>query len=252
MEEFEVVITEPDMMINIANTTNVACFDESNGAAEITTTLGGTPDYMYEWSNGQTGPIAIDLSAGTYNVTVTDGNECNGIQTVVINEPDLLSSTDVVTEIVNVDDGEIDITVEGGTAPYSYEWSNGSTEEDLTNLSSGTYSYTVTDANGCTFVSDDITLMSTSTIDVELEQYIQVFPNPSNGKFVVDVELLQSSNVDIRIYDVIGRVIGKTYNAEIQKTTLSYDLSNQAEGVYIMKILVDERLLTKRLVIARQ
>ena len=252
MDEFEITITEPDMMISIANTTNVACFEESNGAAEITTTIGGTPDYTYEWSNGQVGTIATDLTAGTYNVTVTDGNECNSIQTVVINEPDELLVTDEVMDILNGDDGAIDITVVGGTEPYSYEWSDGSTQEDLVNVSSGTYSYTVTDANGCTFVSDPISVMSTSTIDVELEQYIQVFPNPSNGKFTVDVELIQSSEVDIRIYDVIGRTIGKTYNAEIQQTTLLYDLSNQAEGVYIMKILVDEKLLTKRLVVTRQ
>ncbi|QQS27659.1 MAG: SprB repeat-containing protein [Sphingobacteriales bacterium] len=93
----------------------------------------------------------MGLSTGTYNVTVTDGNSCIAIISITIVEPSALTLSETHTEVgcFGADMGAIDLSVTGGTLPYSYSWSNGSTGEDLTGLLAGTYEVTVTDDNSC-------------------------------------------------------------------------------------------------------
>ncbi|WP_299361883.1 Ig-like domain-containing protein, partial [Winogradskyella sp.] len=133
-------------------TTDVLCNSESTGAIDITVSGGATP-YTFLWSNSATSEDLSNVPAGTYTVTVTDANGCTISDDFTINEPtEILSSTIVSTTDVlcNGDNtGEIDLSVSGGTAPYSYAWDNSETTQDISNLTAGTYSVTITDANGC-------------------------------------------------------------------------------------------------------
>ncbi|MBR9855852.1 MAG: T9SS type A sorting domain-containing protein, partial [Algicola sp.] len=130
--------------------TNVNCNSGSNGAIDLTVS-GGTAPYTYVWSNGATTQDLSGLTAGTYNVTVTDANGCTTTENVTITEPSALIATSSQTNVSTYGDnnGTIDLTVSGGTAPYTYAWNNGATTEDLTGLTVGTYNVTVTDANSC-------------------------------------------------------------------------------------------------------
>ncbi len=146
-------VNQPGAALSITGTvTNVDCYGSSSGAIDITVS-GGTAPYTYSWSNGTTTEDLTGLAAGTYTVTVSDAHGCTATHSFTVNQPSAaLSVTGTVT---NVDcygnlTGAIDITVSGGTAPYTYSWSNGSTTEDLTGLAAGTYTVTVTDAHGCT------------------------------------------------------------------------------------------------------
>jgi hypothetical protein len=113
---------------------------------------GGTPGYIYLWSNSATIEDLSSLAAGIYRVTVTDANGC----TVIVSDEVLQPQPLVLTaEVVHAacaagTDGSIDLTVAGGTSGYTYSWSNGATTEDITGLAPGSYTVTVTDANGCT------------------------------------------------------------------------------------------------------
>src|SRR6185436_9626277 len=116
------------------------------------TVSGGTAPYTYLWSNGATTEDITGLAAGNYNVTITDANGCTkNMQFTVDTDVSDITVTPVVTNtICTASLGAINITVSGGTPPYTYLWSNGATTEDISGLAAGNYTVTVTDVNGCT------------------------------------------------------------------------------------------------------
>jgi hypothetical protein len=146
-----VTIGQPPQLLALSSATNVSCYGGSNGAIDITVT-GGTPSYTYNWSNGATTQDISNLTAGTYQVTITDSKGCIAIVNVVLIQPNLLScstgSTNVSCNAGN--NGSAFVIVTGGSAPYSYLWSNGGINANENGLSAGTYTVTVTDSKGCT------------------------------------------------------------------------------------------------------
>ena len=154
--------------------TNVTCNGSTNGTSSISST-GGVGTLTYNWTPGN--PIGdgtasvTNLSAGTYSCTVTDANGCTALQTVTITQPNVLVST--ITSQTNVScfagtNGAASILVSGGTTAYSYNWTPGNPTGDgttsVTNLSAGTYSCTITDANGCT-ASQSVTITQAAAIN---------------------------------------------------------------------------------------
>ncbi len=137
----------------VINTTvqNVKCNGGTTGSA-TSTVSGGTSPYTYSWSNAQTGSTASGLGQGSYTLTVTDANGCTGTATIVITQPAVLTA---VASGQNVscaggNNGSATVTAGGGTTNYTYSWSNAQTGATASNLIAGTYTITVTDANGCT------------------------------------------------------------------------------------------------------
>ncbi len=132
--------------------TDVKCYGASTGAIDLTV-MDGTAPLTYLWSNGATTEDLTGIPAGTYSVTVTDANKCvAAVKDILVNQPaDGVSADFTVKEIskAGAADGAIDVTVSGGTSPYAFLWNTGATTEDLSNLGPGTYTLTITDANGC-------------------------------------------------------------------------------------------------------
>ena len=146
-------ITQPQAPLSLATTqVNVLCFGNNTGSIDLSPS-GGTPGYTYAWSNNSTIQDPLNLIAGTYTVVVTDANGCIDTTSVIITQPQSglsLSSTQVNVLCFGNNTGAINLTVAGGTAPYTYAWSNNTTAQDPSNLIAGVYTVTVTDANGCT------------------------------------------------------------------------------------------------------
>ncbi|MFT7079000.1 MAG: gliding motility-associated-like protein [Cryomorphaceae bacterium] len=151
-------VNEPDPLTAVITPSNLQCFENNSG--ELTALAqGGTPGYNYSWvgPNGFTGlgPTIIGLSAGTYSLTVTDNINCVFTIDVDLVEPDELILNFLETPIsCNGDsDGEIDLTVLGGTASFTFSWTGPggftSTNEDITGLATGIYTIEVTDFNSC-------------------------------------------------------------------------------------------------------
>jgi uncharacterized repeat protein (TIGR03803 family) len=132
--------------------TNILCFGACNGSAS-TTPSGGTPPYTYSWApSGGTGSTASSLCAGTYSVTVTDNNGCAVIGTRNVTQPTqaTASFTTVNVSCNGGSNGSATISVSGGTPGYTYNWTpSGGTAATITGRTAGTYTCTVTDANGC-------------------------------------------------------------------------------------------------------
>ncbi len=131
----------------------VNCFGEESGYA-VVNVQGGTAPFQYRWSNGSTSKMNSNLAAGNYSVEVSDANNCVVSGSVVISQPqNPLSVSNTTTNASNqlAADGTIQLTVSGGTAPYQYNWSNGSMEDNIVGTP-GNYTVTIKDANGCTEV----------------------------------------------------------------------------------------------------
>ena len=149
-------IQEPSSLTLTLTPKAVACFGGNTGQIGLTVqggTAGPTSQaYTYLWSNGASTAAISGLIAGTYSVSVTDANGCRGVASATVSQPAALSLMAVATNIAcfGGQTGSINTTPTGGTSPYSFHWSDGSTTEDITSLSSDTYSLTVTDANACT------------------------------------------------------------------------------------------------------
>ena len=134
-----------DSLTMIVTPTDVACFGGNSGSASVVV-AGGAPPYNYTWSTGN----GTDLSAGNYSVTVTDANSNTTSASFVINQPDDLVLTASITDASpGGSDGQIDLSVNGGTPSYNYSWSNNMTTQDISNLAANSYQVTVVDANDC-------------------------------------------------------------------------------------------------------
>lgn len=212
----ETEISEPaELVATTENIIPVSCEGMNNGTATIAAT-GGTTAYTFSWSNGDTGMTAENLSAGTYTYTVTDNNACEATGTVTITSPEALELSNISTDALCNGEatGSIDATVSGGTAPYSFNWSNGENTEDLDNLEAGTYMQEVTDANGCV-----------ATMEVTIDEPTEL----SASAVTTDVSCAGGTDglADITVQ---GGTLPYTFNWN--NNAVSEDLENLSAGTY--------------------
>ncbi|MBL4624035.1 MAG: gliding motility-associated C-terminal domain-containing protein, partial [Flavobacteriales bacterium] len=175
-----------------ATSTNVSCFGELSGTSSSLLS-GGTTPLSYSWSNTETTSSISGLNAGIYSVTITDNNLCVDSTTVTITEPAALIVTATSTDASCTEnaDGTANVSTNGGTTPYSYNWSTAETTQSLVNVSVGNYSVTVTDSNNCTESSSvaiiALTLINadfTTTLDNEFAPANAIFVNNTTGASV--------------------------------------------------------------------
>ena len=157
------VITEADPLSISGSITTVTCAGNNNGAIYLTVNGGASP-YNYSWSNGATSADITDLSGGDYSVTVTDANGCSQMMAFTV-----LASNAMTANISSneCNDGSLSLAVSGGNTPYSYAWSTGAVTRDVKVTEAGTYSVTITDANGCT-ANTEITVDQPQAFDLTI------------------------------------------------------------------------------------
>src|SRR5690606_27382696 len=133
-----------------SNVIQPAC-DGSGGGSVSLFPINTNETYTYQWSNGATTSSVSELAPGIYSVVVTDASGCERTLVYVISDPTgITASATVSNDQCNaVGAYSIDVTVSGGSGPYDYAWTNGSTDEDPGGLDSGTHTVTITDVNGC-------------------------------------------------------------------------------------------------------
>ncbi len=149
-------------------TTAESCANQSDGTATLVMS-GIASGLNVAWSTGATAVNNLqNLAAGTYEVTVTDNQNCTLVESFTIDATQPLSASinATTTSQAGVADGQIDLIMSGGTAPYTYAWSNNASSEDLSNLAPGNYAVTISDAAGCsttasTYISDPVNCTNT-------------------------------------------------------------------------------------------
>lgn len=248
MSNGSVTLDQPTMLTQSVSAytypsgTNISCYGLSDGSIDLTIG-GGTPGYSYTWSNGSISQDITGLAAGTYSVTVTDQNGCSIPASVTLTQPTMLNQTitpGTYASGTNIscygeNDGTINLSISGGSLPYSYMWSNGATVEDQSGLVAGTYSITITDQNGCS-IPASITLTEPSVLTQSAVSF--VYPGGtniscyglndgsidltvsggnipytfvwSNGASTEDVSGLSNGTYSVQITDVNGCAISST------------------------------------------
>ena len=179
------------LVLSLASKTNVLCNGDATGSA-IVIASGGMPGYTYVVTAGPNSPtvsgnVITGMVAGNYTVRVTDGNSCTSTLSVVISQPasslDITSTAAVLTNpgCNGAATGSINITVTGGTSPYSYAWSNGTNAADPSELVAGSYTVVVTDANGCTISGGPYVLTNPSAVTLTAGSISNTTCNASTG-----------------------------------------------------------------------
>jgi outer membrane protein OmpA-like peptidoglycan-associated protein len=180
----------PAMVAKLGDIKHVNCFGDKTGAIPLLVSGGATP-YAFKWSNGATEQNLNNVAAGTYTVVITDNNGCSQTLSTTITQPVKLVSSIVATKDVNCfggENGSINISVVGGTHPYKYNWSNGATTQDLADIKAGTYSLTITDANGCTDAANSVTIKEPTQLTAQIAKTTDIIQyGLSNGAIDVNV-----------------------------------------------------------------
>jgi gliding motility-associated-like protein len=148
------VITQPDTLTIAFTPSNISCSGLTDGSIDALVN-GGTPNYNYAWSNGQVSSTAANLDSGTYVLTVTDANGCITIDSSSITTPPAIVVIEIVDSVIcnGNSDGNINISVTGGTPGYSFLWNGTVNTEDVLNVTAGQWNLLVTDLNGCTYTN---------------------------------------------------------------------------------------------------
>ncbi|MFT4753325.1 MAG: PKD repeat protein [Salibacteraceae bacterium] len=152
-------LQEPSPISVTSLATIVMCNSGNNGSANVTP-MGGVPPYTVSWNTApvQTGDTAINLMAGNYLATIIDSNGCDTAFSVTVGEPPVLTGSIVSQTDVTCTggfNGDATISGVGGVVPYTYVWSTntgGQTTAFVDSLFAGSYSVTITDSLGCTFI----------------------------------------------------------------------------------------------------
>jgi len=181
IEILDQTVTTPNPIVVTGNIQEVTCAGSADGCIDVTVS-GGLAPYTYTWNNGLNIEDPCGLDVGAYSVTVTDTEGCTAIFDVFLDGPlpleVVISTVDVSCSGSN--DGVIVVEVIGGFPPYFYEWSNGAQGPIVDGLSSGIYSVTVIDANGCTvtvtatIAEPPLTTAFTTLIDSDCDGEIPV------------------------------------------------------------------------------
>lgn len=241
-------LTAPAVLITSATSTNILCAGDQNGTGTVTAT-GGAGGYTYMWSNSETTATVNDFGVGSFTVTVTDSHGCTSTSGVAISQPTALSiSTASTAATTGQSNGTAYISnASGGTLPYSVSWSNGENSTLINNVAAGTYTVTVTDANGCTQTASAVVNQVTGINQVIEEIPFTVYPNPAKAQITVEIADMPKEAV-LTIKNVLGKV---EHIRGISALQTQIDLSSFASGVYFVELRQGDKMSVKEIVISK-
>lgn len=241
-----VTINEPGVLVISTSVTAESGSGLNDGSASANAS-GGTPEYTFEWSNGATTPTISNLAPGTYSVTVTDSNGCTAETSVVVNSFDCMgmnftiSGTGIICPGSNA--GFLQASdINGGTAPFSFEWSNGSTNQQISQLAGGIYSCTITDDNNCQSSVDFEITEEDNEPPVLILQDITVYLNEEGtGNFTLaDIDVGSSDNCSIDSFFVETTEFTCDDVGQHTIEVIAFDAISLSDTATIVVTVVDE------------
>ena len=232
-------ITQSEDLVIQIDKTDLNCYDSNDGTIKVTPS-GGVAPYTYAWNDFGNGDFRQNLSAGTYQVTITDSNGCIEIRDVEVLNAPLFDVNPIITPVscFGANDGSIELNFVGGIAPISFNWTDDSSAGQVrNNLSPGLYSVLITDGSGCEIQEDFVIVepkeisiagVITDAIDcdnpesgsIDLQVSGGNLPYTflwSNGATTEDVSNLLANNYSVKITDSKGCTAEKEFSINRQE-----------------------------------
>ena len=225
---------------------NVFCNGGVDGFINVEVTEGQTP-FTYQWSNGATTPELFDLPAGQYTLVITDGNGCEYALSRDIIEPNALQMDYAVSQGGTSTTFDVTLSVSGGTAPYTYDWSDGSNSIVNTGMQVGSYTVTIVDDRGCEQTFDviiDGALTGIAGLDI-IESF-KVYPNPTKDQIFFVAELSEYAKLNISVYNALGQLIFQD-KAEGVRIKKDVNLNQQPVGTYFLQVGNDKGQIVEKI-----
>jgi len=218
-----------DLPITV-QTRNIICNGDNNGFVYANVTNGVGYSFNIDGANAFADSFN-NLSAGFFTLNVIQNGSIVGMTSIEIQEPTLASFS--VSQTAN----SMTINATGGTPPYKYKWSTGSTSYKLTNMAPGSYTVTVSDANGCNMTVFSKKIIGSSINEISNNLQFVLYPNPSltDGELYIQSNYLDSKNYELSIYSMEGRLIYSESFVNKSKSIPIY-WNQRSKGNYIMKI----------------
>jgi PKD repeat protein len=242
--DYILILENPES--TVLATTDVTCFGLVDGSVILEAT-GGSPPYQYTVngdisSNGE----FYNLNPGFTSYTVADQQSCSTSGSFEISTPELINVEALVTDENEGNDGSIELEVDGGIPPFNYDWSNGSTDQNIYNLTQGTYTVIITDANGCSF-TESYTILVVGISEVLLEE-INVYPNPASNELFIDLN--QSyQNIKIELITENGKIVRSQMVSNQQ--LVNFDVAELSEGTYFVKLDKEGHIKTIKVLLVK-
>lgn len=232
--------TLPDATVLLAS--NPLCIGDS-GQIEIDIQNGQAP-YTISWNIAGNSNI-LTAPAGTYTATITDAVGCSTtISSSLVDPAPIVANSSTTSSTCSAcADGSAEVTPTGGTAPYSYNWSNGGTTNSITNLLPGTYDVTITDGNGCELIASVIVNFSSLGIDELLQFGVSVYPNP-----MIDFIQIESTKYSIQSAQLIDNAGRLVLERKMDSKTGTIETSHLAKGTYQLILRTADQVFTIQLI----
>ncbi len=242
------VMVNAMMGVNLA-IDEVSCDGDSDGQLEVLGVTGGTPPYQYALNGGAftVQNLFTGLAPGDYIITVKDATgDIFEAPSVALIAPDELTANFQLAL------NNLTILANGGTGALSYSINGGSSFQSsnvFTNLPLGNYQVVVKDENDCTFTGEVV--VDVSGAGETLGNLVfEVTPNPSNGLFLVKLDLPGLTDLDLAVYDIVGRQVFAAQTAAVGASQLPLDLQGLVSGTYLLRVRSGEHWGVRKLVIS--
>jgi hypothetical protein len=215
-----------------------SCPGDSNGSIQLDVTA-VTTDVIFEWSDPDLeGNFVENISAGTYEVTITDGTGGSIVETILLEDPPSLGAQIDSYPQTNTGLGIAGAFPQGGTPPYTVTWDIDppQTGTVIYELEAGTYVFTVVDNNGCTFTDSVEVEFTTSLLNLNNFLNFEVYPNPNSGSFELTFPNNGIQKAQIEITDITGKLVYQE-NVNLSQKVFSIRLDKSIRaGTYFIHV----------------
>jgi hypothetical protein len=229
--------------------TNIPCYGAHDGMIDITTPV-GMPPFSYNWASGQSTASLTNCAPGTYLVTVSDGFGCTGAAAYDIAQPDSLTFLISVQNATGpqTPDGSVFVNAyTGGSPPYSIQWNTGASGDLIEHLAPGTYSFTVTDADGCTRTRQAVVGFTSGTTEPTDILVADFYPNPVDAQLNIVIQCITAGPLDVCVYNSVG-VLVNSYNYDfLDEGTqwLFIPTHRMPGGVYLLQLKSRQSVISR-------